>query len=204
MKPEDPEQYIRDLERGVSQAPEAAPFPAPPQPFGTGSGSAPSGSPFRAPFSGRFGGPGGGPYSGGPYGGGFGVSRSFRPRRRARTLMLAWVVAIILVGVFLIIGGLHFGNPFGQTTVHGNLIMENSGAKETIACNDGDLKLDGDNNTYTITGHCRRLEVFGSENHVTVDSADTISAFGDDNAMIYHSGSPKIDKTGNNNAVSQG
>jgi hypothetical protein len=47
-------------------------------------------------------------------------------------------------------------------------------------------------------------EVFGSGNHVTVDSADTISVFGDDNAMIYHSGSPKIDKTGNNNAVSQG
>jgi len=114
------------------------------------------------------------------------------------------VGAIVVVGVVLIIGALQHGNPFGPTTVHGNLIMENSGAKDTIACNDGDLKLDGDNNTYTVTGHCRRLEVFGSANRVTVDSADTISAFGDDNALIYHSGTPQIGKTGNNNTVSQG
>jgi Protein of unknown function (DUF3060) len=61
------------------------------------------------------------------------------------------------------------------TTVHGNLAMINSGAKDTIDCNNGNVKLDGDNNTYTITGHCRRLDVFGSANHVTVDSADTIA-----------------------------
>ena len=199
MNPEDPEQYMRDLERGVSQTPEAAPFPAPPQPF-----SPPSGSPLGTPVSGQFGGPGGGPYSGGPYDGGFGVSRSFRPHRSARRLILAWVVAIILVVVVLIIVGLNFGNPFGPTTVHGNFVMENWGAKETIACNDGELTLNGDNNTYTITGHCRTLEVWGNANHVTVDSAYTISAFGDDNAMIYHSGSPKITKSGNNNIVSQG
>ena len=81
--------------------------------------------------------------------------------------------------------------------------MINNGAKDTIECNDGNLRLDGDNNTYTITGHCRRLDIFGSANHVTVDSADTIGAFGDDNAVIYHSGSPTINKTGNNNVVSQ-
>ena len=116
--------------------------------------------------------------------------------------MWAGVVAIVLAGVLLSTGVLH--SPFGPTTVHGNLIMENSGAKDTIACNNGDLKLDGDNNTYTVTGHCLRLEVFGSANHVTVDSADTISVFGDDDAMIYHSGSPAISKNGNNNTVSRG
>jgi hypothetical protein len=110
----------------------------------------------------------------------------------------------VLVGVLIKVEGIHFENPFGPTTVQGNLIMENSGATDTIACNDGDLKLDGDNNKYTVTGHCRRLEVFGSANHVTVDSADTISAFGDDNAMIYHSGSPRISTTGNNDIVSAG
>jgi hypothetical protein len=119
-------------------------------------------------------------------------------------LILACVVAIVLIGVFLKAGGIDFESPFGPTTVQGNLIMENSGATDTIACNDGDLKLDGDNNKYTITGHCRRLEVFGSANHVTVDSADTISAFGDDNAMIYHSGSPRISTTGTNDIVSAG
>jgi len=176
MDADDPEQHIRDLERGVSQAPEAVPFPAPPKPLGTGSGS---------------------------YGGGFGMP-SFRPSRRTNRLILTVVGVTALMGVFVFIGGLHFENPFGPTTVQGNLIMENSGAKDKIACNDGDLKLDGDNNTYTITGHCRRLEVFGSANHVTVDSADTISTFGDDNAMIFHSGAPRINETGHNNTVTQG
>jgi len=194
MNPEDPEQYIRNLERGVSETPEAAPLPAPPEPSPPPSGS---------PLSGQFDGPGGGPYSGGPYDGGFGVSQSFRPQSWVRRLRWRWVVGTV-VGVVLVVGGLHFGNPFGPTTVHGNLIMVNSGAKDTIACNNGDLKLDGDNNRYTVIGHCRRLGVFGSGNHVTVDSADNIDAFGDDNALIYHSGSPTISKSGNNNTVSPG
>ena len=172
MDADDPEQYIRDLERGVSQTPEAEAFPASPHPLGTGSGR--------------------------PLGG------TGLPRRRAGALVIGFAAAIVLVSVFLKFGGFDFANPFGPTTVQGNLIMENSGATDTIACNDGDLKLDGDNNKYTVTGHCRRLEVFGSANHVTVESADTISAFGDDNAMIYHSGSPRISTTGNNDIVSHG
>jgi hypothetical protein len=171
MDADDPEQYIRDLERGVSQTPEAEAFPASPHPPGTGSRPALAG---------------------------------FRQRRRAWALIFACVAAIMLVGVFLEFGGFDFANPFGPTTVQGNLIMEGSGSTDTIACNDGDLKLDGDNNKYTVTGHCRRLEVFGSANHVTVESSDTISAFGDDNAMIYHSGSPRISTTGDNDTVSHG
>ena len=171
MDADDPELYIRDLERGIGQTPEADPFPASPQPLGTGS---------RPPMGG------------------------FHPRRRATMLIAVCLGGAVLVGVLIKVEGIHFENPFGPTTVQGNLIMENSGATDTIACNDGDLKLDGDNNKYTITGHCRRLEVFGSGNHVTVDSADTISTFGDDNAMIYRSGSPKISTTGNNDIVSAG
>ncbi|OJZ73562.1 hypothetical protein BRW65_13105 [Mycobacterium paraffinicum] len=104
------------------------------------------------------------------------------------------VVAVFAIGFFLSHSG---------TTVQGNLVMINSGARDKIDCNNGNLKLDGDNNNYTVTGHCKRLEVFGSGNHVAADSADTIDVFGDDNAVTYHSGSPKIEKTGNNNAVSQ-
>jgi hypothetical protein len=90
---------------------------------------------------------------------------------------------------------------YSGTTVQGNLTMINAGAKDKIDCNNGNLRLEGDNNTYTVTGHCRRLDVSGSANHVTVDSADIISVFGDDNAMIYRSGAPTINKTGNNNTV---
>ena len=82
--------------------------------------------------------------------------------------------------------------------------MNDVGATYTIACNNGNLKLNGDNNAYTVTGHCLSLSVFGKASHVTVDSADSISASGDYNAVIYHSGSPTINKTGNNNTVSAG
>lgn len=111
---------------------------------------------------------------------------------------------VVVVGAFaaaLAIAAL-LGHYSG-TTVHGNLTMINGGAKDTIDCNDGNLRLEGDNNTYTVTGHCRRLDVYGSANHVSVDSADIISVFGDDNAMIYRSGTPTINRTGNNNIVSQ-
>jgi hypothetical protein len=113
-----------------------------------------------------------------------------------RVILACAAAALIALTLFL-------GHFAGKTTVHGNLVMINSGAKDTIDCNNGNVKLDGDMNTYTITGHCRRLEIFGGANHVTIDSADTISVFGDDNAVIYHSGAPTINKTGNNNTVLQ-
>jgi Protein of unknown function (DUF3060) len=168
---DDPEEYIRKLERGVGKTPEAGPEP---------SATPPSSPAFAEGTS---------------------------PRRFAVASALAnaprkWLVAICAVPFVLALAffAAHYA---GKTTVHGDLVMINSGAKDTVDCNNGNVKLDGDNNTYTITGHCRRLDVFGSANHVTVDSADTIGVFGDDNAVAYHSGSPTINKTGNNNIVAQ-
>jgi hypothetical protein len=134
------------------------------------------------------------------------------PAARRRMYWVQWGIFGIVMIVIFVLFVLRFGSTLTghghysdkTTTVHGNLDYGDSGAKETIACNDGNLKLEGDNNKYTITGRCLRLDVFGNANHVTVDSADTISVSGDDNAMIYHSGSPTINKTGNNNTVSQG
>jgi hypothetical protein len=161
MNPDDdPEQYIRDLERGISKTPPSEPV---------------LGRILRQGFR--------------------GVAK-LTSTAPGRLILLFAVASIIAIGSFL-------ANHYGKTTVHGNLIMLNSGAKDTIECNNGTLKLDGDNNTYTVTGHCLRLEISGSANKVTVDSADTISVIGDDNAMIYHSGSPTINKTGTNNVVSQ-
>jgi Protein of unknown function (DUF3060) len=165
MNKEDPEEYIRDLERGVGQTPGAAS-----QHSSAGSGS---------PFSGRF-----------------GSVAKLASTRRGRLILACAVVAVFAIGFFLV-------DYAGKTKVHGDLIMINTGAKDTIDCNNGNLKLDGSNNTYAVTGHCRRLEVFGGANHVTVDSADTISVFGDDNVVAYHSGAPTINKTGNNNIVTQ-
>ncbi len=209
MNPEDPEQYIRDLERGVSQPPGTAappPFP-PPQPYGTSSGTPfppPSGSPFGPSFSGQF----GGPYPGGPSRGGaagFGVSRSPRPR-------VASAVVVILAGVGFFIWHMmsHMSHPStGSTTptvqqgasLHATL---EGGGQQTVVCNDGNLHADGDGGTFTVTGHCLTLTVTGDNIHVTVDSADTINVEGIDVVVLYHSGSPIINKTGVNTEVSQG
>jgi hypothetical protein len=179
--PEDPEQYIRDLEHGVSQPPGAAPK----------SSGMNVGPPFGTSFIGQSGGAGfGGTFARFP-----GVARLANSPRRL-VILLCGIAIAAAVGWFVV-------DHANHTTVDGNLVMLDSGANATIDCNNGSVKLDGDNNTYTITGHCRRLEIFGSANHVTVDSADIISAFGDDNVMIYHSGSPTINKTGNNNLISQ-
>ena len=153
--PEDPEEYIRDHERGISQPPGGTPRPWPGQ----------------------------------------GVAKIAKTTR-GRLVLVCAIAFAVAVTVFL--------GHASKTTVHGNLTMINNGAKDTIDCNNGNVRLDGDNNTYTVTGHCRRLDIFGSANHVAVDSADTIGAFGDDNAVIYHSGSPIINKTGNNNTIWQG
>jgi Protein of unknown function (DUF3060) len=152
--PEDPEEYIRNHERGVNEMPGLTPQPR-------------------------------------------GIVAKILSAPRGRLIVVCAVAATIAIAVFV-------GQYARGTTVHGNLTMLNNGAKDTINCNDGNLRLDGDNNTYTVTGHCRRLDIFGSANHVAVDSADTIGAFGDDNAVIYHSGAPTINKTGNNNTVWQG
>lgn len=123
------------------------------------------------------------------------ILAQFAKSTPGRVLLGCAIAGVIAIGVIV-------ANHAG-TTVQGNLIMINSGAKDTIDCNNGDLKLDGDNNTYTVTGNCHRLQISGSANKVSVDSADTIGVIGDDNVVIYHSGTPTINKTGNNDIVAQ-
>lgn len=164
-KHDDPEQYIRDLERRVGQPPETP---------------EPSGAPLPEWTSGRR------PTR-------LGKLVSTKPRRILLIIAVAPVLAIVA----------YLANHYSTTTVQGHLIMLDSGATGKVDCNNGILKFDGDKNTYTVIGHCQLLEVAGSANKVTVDSADTISIIGDDNAVTYHSGVPTINKTGTNNIVAQ-
>ncbi|SOJ52966.1 hypothetical protein MSIMFB_00471 [Mycobacterium simulans] len=88
--------------------------------------------------------------------------------------------------------------PGGSLSVTG--INEN----KTIACNDSVVTVSGISNKVVITGHCASLTVSGLKNTITVDAADTIDASGVDNRITYHSGSPKITKSGDANVVEQG
>ena len=75
---------------------------------------------------------------------------------------------------------------------------------QTIACNDNTVDVSGVTNTVVITGHCTSLTVSGVQNAVTIDAVDTIDASGFNNKITYHTGSPKVSKSGEGNVVQQG
>lgn len=86
----------------------------------------------------------------------------------------------------------------------GSLSVTGLSENKTLACNDSVVTVSGMSNTVVITGHCASLTVSGIDNTVTVDAVDTIEASGIDNEVTYHSGSPKISKSGTGNVVQQG
>jgi hypothetical protein len=75
---------------------------------------------------------------------------------------------------------------------------------KTLACNGNVVSISGVDNTVVISGRCSRVEVSGMDNSVTVDAADAIEASGMNNKITFHSGSPRIDKSGFSNTVEQG
>ena len=86
----------------------------------------------------------------------------------------------------------------------GNLTVAGINENQTIACNDNTVDVSGVSNTVVITGHCTSLTVSGLQNSITVDAVDTIDASGLNNKVTYHTGSPKISKSGAGNVVQQG
>jgi len=81
-----------------------------------------------------------------------------------------------------------------------------SGIKEsrTIVCNDSAVSVSGISNKVAITGHCASLNVSGVQNSITVDAVDSIDASGFNNQITYHTGSPTIENSGEQNIVQRG
>ncbi|MEE6178815.1 DUF3060 domain-containing protein [Mycobacterium sp. 050134] len=88
--------------------------------------------------------------------------------------------------------------PGGKVSVSG--INEN----RALACNDNVVSVSGVSNTVVITGHCASISVSGMQNAITVDSVDAVEASGFNNKVTYHSGTPKVSKSGDSNEVQQG
>jgi hypothetical protein len=144
-----------------------------------------------------------------------------RPRRQRRAGSGVRRIALAVFGVFMISqlwgvghslvsqwwphsgGGSSAGAPV-PVEQGGTLSVSGNDTTRTVGCNDGTLTLGGNNNTFTVTGHCLTLHVSGNDNRVTVDSADTIRADGIRTVTVYHSGAPKIIKTGIDVIVNQG
>ncbi len=85
-----------------------------------------------------------------------------------------------------------------------SLTISGINENRTIACNQSKVNVSGISNKVVITGHCASLNVSGVQNSITVDAADSIEASGFNNQITYHTGSPSIENSGEQNAVNQG
>jgi hypothetical protein len=86
----------------------------------------------------------------------------------------------------------------------GDLSVSGINENRTIACNASNVTVSGISNKIVITGHCASLTVSGVKNLITVDTVDTIEASGFNNQVTYHTGSPSIENSGEQNVVQKG
>jgi DUF3060 family protein len=215
MDPDDPEARIRELEVGSFSENPGMASPPPPRPLPPSaqvpppSYGAPAPLPPPPPY-----GPGFGSRS--PYGAPTPIPNYSGNVQRSRIRRTGWgsrLTVLVVFGFFMFTPLWHAVHTFfGQwwpSSGHGSstsapltvekggaLSVSGNGTSQTVACNDGTLTLGGNNNEFTVTGHCLTLHVSGNDTKVAVDSADTIDAGGIRTATTYHSGTPKIVKTG--------
>jgi len=97
-------------------------------------------------------------------------------------------------------------SPSAAPTAPAGAKLSISGIKEsrTIACNQSVISVSGISNKVVITGHCASLNVSGVQNSITVDAVDSIDASGFNNQITYHTGSPTIENSGEQNIVQRG
>jgi hypothetical protein len=185
---QDPEQRIRELERGLGDTGRpATQYPAQFPDYGVSptAGSTPTWSTAAVASGGGFGAP------------------TLRPRRgglRWIGVLVGFIFPLVMVVAFAV-PWKQFGvldGLFGPTKVPhgGSLVVNESNETKTIECNDGRLTLNGNNLNATVTGHCANLFVNGYNHQVTVDSADSIQVNGMNTIVVYHSGEPTISKNG--------
>jgi len=111
------------------------------------------------------------------------------------------VVGIAIAGsVFLAFDKTGFLGSQGLTVSPGGSVsVSGRDETQTVVCDGGgDVSVSGFTNTVTITGHCAGVTVSGFQNKVIVDSSNEITASGFGNAVTYHYGEPRINKTGDN------
>jgi hypothetical protein len=96
-----------------------------------------------------------------------------------------------------------YGNAFTAGGHCGSLAVSNYGNRVQLD-NIDTIAVTNYGNRITVTGHCGSLKVSAYDNQVQIDTADTIDASGFGNTVTYHSGSPKVTKSGTDITVKQG
>lgn len=85
-----------------------------------------------------------------------------------------------------------------------NVTVSGINEVRTIHCDGGGVSISGITNIVTVTGHCASVNVSGIQNQLTLDVADSIQASGSGNRVTFHTGTPKIAKSGFDNVVQKG
>jgi Protein of unknown function (DUF3060) len=76
---------------------------------------------------------------------------------------------------------------------NGDTHITGQGVERTLDCNDSTLLVNGTANNITALGNCWAVTVMGSGNTVVADSVThDITAYGWDETVFYHSGTPII------------
>ena len=108
------------------------------------------------------------------------------------------LIAAILAGALGLSGGASAADPAVN--------LAGSGEHFTGDCRGHDASLAGSDNTVTIRGACRALQIAGDGNRVLVDIAPggTIKVYGNDNEVSWTSpGAPEIVTVGPGNTVTR-
>lgn len=126
-----------------------------------------------------------------------------RLRPRLRVDVIVWLMVMIgwltLAGVVAAAASRIDGPPTA-TQDHGVDVVGNN-KMGTYGCDGGDIDVVGNDNSVTVTGHCRKVRVSGDDNVLTLDTAESIRASGDHNVVTYRTGSPAVTNFDDSNSV---
>jgi uncharacterized protein (DUF2345 family) len=107
--------------------------------------------------------------------------------------------------VWKYIAGGNFGGGPITVARGGTLNVAGNNENKTIACNDGGLTLSANNSTIKVVGHCASLTMSGFDSHVNIENADAVEVSGFDNAVTETGCSDgKLTLSGYDNTLSVG
>ena len=86
----------------------------------------------------------------------------------------------------------------------GDISVAGVGKAERYDCRSRGVSVSGVDNKVILTGHCARVDVSGVGNTVTIEESDAIVVSGFNNVVTFRSGDPDLTKSGMNNTLERG
>jgi hypothetical protein len=96
----------------------------------------------------------------------------------------------------------------GVSTAEAQKKLSVSGQKRSIACGSGEtVQIVGQRNTLTVTGDCRKVDVSGANNIISIEAVGSIEVTGTDNDITWQraigGNAPRVSTTGAGNKINR-